>query len=159
MQRKKKSTLISINKSPIIMNKTFCTTLVQHFFSYSCSKVCSHTEICLQRNLLYGLHVHIYWYNMSVYIPLGNLSPDPCQQICFLLGGETAVRTCGSAGTKNASINTSDVNERLQFSRGECLYLCVHDYTCVRTNVCVFECVLVSDWIIAAVSNVRIRTK
>ena len=90
--------------------------------------------------------------SMPVYIPFGHLSPDPCQQICVLLGGETAVRACGSAGTNHASINTSDVNKQSQFSRGECSYLCVHDYMCMRVNVCVCfsACVLVSDCVITA---------
>lgn len=64
-------------------------------------------------------------YRMSVYIPLGHLSPDPCQQICVLLGGETAVRASGSAGTIHASINISDVNKQLACCGDECLYLCV----------------------------------
>lgn len=68
--------------------------------------------------------IYIYRTAMSVYIPFAHLSPDPCQQICVLLGGETAVRACGSAGTNHASINTSDVNKQLQFTRGECWYLC-----------------------------------
>ena len=89
-------------------------------------------------------------YTACPYIPLGHLSPDPCQQICVLLGGETAVRACGSAGTNHASINTSDVNKQLRFSGGECLYLYVHVY--------VFVCVL-SDCATAGVFNVRLGTR
>lgn len=83
------------------------------------------------------MYIQYTVYSMSVYIPLGHLSPDPCQQICVLLGGETAVRGCGSVGTIHASINTSDVNKQLQFCGGECLYLCVCMITCVRACVCV----------------------
>lgn len=88
---------------------------------------------------------------MSVYILFGHLSPDPCQQICVLLGGETELKACGSAGTNHASINTSDVDKQLQFSRGECSYLCVRDYVGMCINMCVSECVLVLDCAITAV--------
>lgn len=75
-------------------------------------------------------------YNMSVCIPFGHFSPDPCQQICVLLGGETAVRACGSVGTNHASINTSDVNKQLQFSRGKCICVCMVTCVCVADGLC-----------------------
>lgn len=70
----------------------------------------------LSENLLYGLH---RLHSITGDIPFGHLTPDPCQQICVLLVGVTAVTACGSAGTNHASINTSDLNKHLQFSQAE----------------------------------------
>lgn len=74
---------------------------------------------------------------MSVNIRLGHLSPDPCQQICVLLGGETAVRACGSVGINHAKINTSDMNKQLQFSQGENICVCIVDVYAHLYTVCV----------------------
>lgn len=82
---------------------------------------------------------------MPVHIPFGHLSPNPCQHICVLLGGETEVRACGSAGTNHASINTSDVNKQLKFSGGECLYLCLQDYMRMCINMCYQVCRIVQS--------------
>lgn len=94
---------------------------------------------------------------MSVHIPLGHFSPDPCQQICVLLGGETAVRACGSAGTHHASINTSDVNKQC----GEYLHQCVHNYTCMCIQYIrvFFEGVLGSDCVITQYSTSDVCNK
>ena len=84
---------------------------------------------------------------MSVNIRLGHLSPDPCQQICVLLGGETAVRACGSVGINHAKINTSDMNKQLQFSQGENTCVCFAVCVCAVFPVCmsalVFWCWIV----------------
>lgn len=70
----------------------------------------------LHENLPYGLHQLC---NITGDIPFSHLTPDPCQQICVLLVGVTAVTACGSAGTNHASINTSDLNKHFQFSQAE----------------------------------------